>query len=68
MSAEARYYENQTTHLILAVVDDVPVGSLGQGEHVRLKHAQLLAVVFVDVILTRINKVMLNHNIKHVRD
>lgn len=60
--------KDQRTYLILAVVDDVPVGGFGQGEHVRLQHAQLLAVVFVDVILTIINKVMLNHNIKHVRD
>lgn len=68
MSAEMSNSEDQTTHLILAVVDDVPVGSFGQSKHMGLQHAQFLAVVFMNVILMKINRIVLNHNIKHVQD
>lgn len=40
-----------SAHLILIVVDNVPVGGFGEREHMRLQQAQLLPRVFVYVIL-----------------
>lgn len=43
--------EFRSTHLVLVIVDDVPVSGFRQREHMRLQQAQLLSVVFVYMIL-----------------
>lgn len=49
------------SHLVLIVVDDVSVCCFSKREHMGLQQAQLLSVIFVDVILARMRiKGMIN--------